>query len=210
VRGGSGGEVRRTDIGEEVIETSSTLRPYDLKFVPFYMVRDEKYSIFLDDLTEAEWLARVGSHRKEQERIRELESRTVEFVDVGSQRAVRDHNLKSESSFTGTLNEKRWRDARDGGWFEFDIKVDPDGPNQLMLTYWGSDGGGREFDVLVDGQVVATQKLENNKPGEFFDVVHDLPLELTKGKGKVVVRLQARPASRAGGLFGARVVRPRE
>ncbi len=187
-----------------------TIRPSDLQIVPLYTVRDERYSVFFDTVSESDWSARLKAYEAEQLRLKELESRTVEFVDVGSQRAVRGNNLKSENSFTGVLNEKRWRDARDGGWFEFDIKVDPSGPNQLMLTYWGSDGGGREFDILVDGKVVGTQKLDNNKAGEFFDVVYDLSSGATKGKEKVTVRVAARPGSRAGGVFGVRTVRPKQ
>jgi DUF1680 family protein len=210
VRGGRG-EGKWIELGDrELLDTRTTLRPYDLKFVPLYTVHDEKYSVFLDDLTEEEWAARVSAHRKEQERLRELESRTLEFVDVGSQRSTRNNNLKSGNSFTGTLNERRWRDARDGGFFEFDIRVDPNGPNQLMLTYWGSDGGNRVFDIFVDGNVVATQRLTAEKQGEFFDVVHDLPLDMTRAREKVVVRIQAKPGAMAGGVFGVRTLRPKD
>jgi hypothetical protein len=76
-----------------------------------------------------------------------------------------------------------------------------------VLTYWGSDSGGREFDILVDGVKIATQVLNNDRPGQFFDVIHPLPDELTRGKEKVTVRLQGHPERTAGGLFGARTVR---
>ena len=187
--------------------TSTTMRPSNIEVVPFYQVASQKYSVFFDKVTAEQWKARADAHAAEHSRLKELESRTVEFVDVGSQRAAREHNLKSESSFTGVLNDKRWRDARNGGWFEFEIAVDPDGPNQLVLTYWGGDGGNRVFDVLVDGKAIATQRLTGDRPGVFFDVVHDLPLEATKGKKGVTVRIQAAPGAMAGGVFGVRTVR---
>ena len=37
----------------------------------------------------------------------------------------------------------------------------------LDVTYWGSDSGGRVFDILVNGQIIATQTLTNNNPGVF-------------------------------------------
>jgi hypothetical protein len=185
------------------------VRPTDLVFAPFYQIKGEAYSVYFDILTESAWKQRVSAHQEEQRRLQELESRTIEFVEVGSQRATRTNNLKSENSFTGTLNERRWRDARDGGFFEFEIKSDLDGPNQLMLTYWGSDGGNRTFDIMVDGTVVATQRLTADRQGEFFDVVHELPLDLTKGKERLTVRIQAKPGSMAGGVFGVRNVRPK-
>ena len=87
------------------------------------------------------------------------------------------------------------------------MRVLPDQPVDLVLTYWGSDVGGREFDILVDGSQIATQTLNNNRPNRFFDVLHPLPDALTRGKEKVTVRLQAHPGRIAGGLFGARTVR---
>ncbi|HXH62423.1 MAG TPA: beta-L-arabinofuranosidase domain-containing protein [Fimbriimonadaceae bacterium] len=195
--------------GFDTFNSKGGLKPFNMRFEPFYMVHGEKYSVFFDEMSADAWSAKVAAYAAEQARQKELDARTVEFVDVGSRRAVQNNDLKSEKSYTGVLNEKRWRDARDGGWFEFDIKVDSDGPNTLMLTYWGSDGGGREFDILVDGKAIAWQKLDNNKPGSFFDVAYDVPTELTKGKEKVTVRVQARPQARAGGVFGARMVRPK-
>jgi len=77
----------------------------------------------------------------------------------------------------------------------------------LRCTYWGDDGG-RVFDLLVDGRTVATQRLERNKPGEFFDVDTAVPADLTKGKEKVTVRFQAHAGSTAGGVFGCVMLKP--
>jgi hypothetical protein len=81
------------------------------------------------------------------------------------------------------------------------MKVPPDGPVALLCTYWGSDVG-RTFDVLVDGRKVATQKLQDNQPGEFFDVEYAVPPELTKGKEQVTVKFIAPGGGTAGGVFG--------
>jgi len=93
------------------------------------------------------------------------------------------------------------------GWFAFDLKVLPDKPMQLLCTYWGSDIGRRTFDVSVDGTQITTQTLNNDKPGEFFDVTYPLPAELTQGKEKVTVRFTAHPDNFAGGVFGLRMLR---
>ena len=76
-----------------------------------------------------------------------------------------------------------------------------------MVTYWGSDGGNREFDILVDGTRVATQKLQNNKPDTFYDETYSIPPELTRGKQAVTVKFQAHPGRWAGGVFEVRVVK---
>ena len=76
-----------------------------------------------------------------------------------------------------------------------------------MVTYWGGDTGNRVFDILIDGQKLATQKLHAPKPGKFTDVTYPVPIELTKGKQKVTVKFQGHPGSMAGGVFGCRIVR---
>jgi len=75
------------------------------------------------------------------------------------------------------------------------------------VTYWGSDSGGREFDILINGTKIATQVLNNNNPGKFFDVTYPIPQELTKGKDKVTVRFQGQANRTAGGVFGCRIIR---
>jgi hypothetical protein len=59
----------------------------------------------------------------------------------------------------------------------------------------------------VDGVRIATQSLQNDRPGQFFDVTYPVPVELTRGREKVTVRFQARPGNTAGGFYGLRVVR---
>ena len=74
------------------------------------------------------------------------------------------------------------------------------------MTYWGSDGG-RVFDILVDGKKIATQELQDNHPGQFFDEIYRIPAELTQGKAKITVRFQAQHGSTAGGVFECRLMK---
>ena len=89
----------------------------------------------------------------------------------------------------------------------FDLKVLPDRPVALVCSYWGSETGPRNFDILVDGKKIAAQSLQNDKPGEFFDVTYRIPQELTRGKNKITVRFQAQPGNLAGGFYGVRIIR---
>jgi len=77
----------------------------------------------------------------------------------------------------------------------------------LMVTYWGSDVGNRQFDILIDGKKIATQKIHMDKPGEFFDVTYPIPDELAKGKTKLTVRFEPHEGAMAGGVFACRIVK---
>jgi hypothetical protein len=77
----------------------------------------------------------------------------------------------------------------------------------LQVTYWGSDQGNRVFDILVDGQKLATQTLQNNRPDTFYDELYDIPAALTQGKESVVIRFQAHAGAMAGGIFELRILK---
>jgi hypothetical protein len=119
--------------------------------------------------------------------------------------------FQGENWHTGEFNATRFADATNGGFITFDLPTVPGAPNALVVKYWGSDvamgTSERHFDILVDGQKIAEQTLNNNRPNEFFEVTYSIPETLTKDKSKVTVRFQAKPGAIAGGVFGTRIVR---
>lgn len=188
-------------------KTEGVGRPRDFALYPFFRMHDKRYSVYWDFFTESEWQAREAAYKAEVERLQALEARTVDVVRIGEMQPERDHNLQGENTGAGDALGRKWRHATDGGWFSFELKVVPAGANILSVTYWGSDAGNREFDVLVDGQKVASERLENNNPGKFYDQEYKLPESAVAGKQKVTVKFQAHPGKWAGGVFGARMLK---
>lgn len=72
----------------------------------------------------------------------------------------------------------------------------------LQLTYWGGESNKRHFAVLVDQVKIAEQELYLDKPGELFEVLYPIPQELTIGKEKIKITLEA-IGNVAGGLYYA-------
>lgn len=186
-----------------VFQTVGVGKPNDVTLRPFHDLHYNRYTLYWDVFSQADWQKREAAFRLEEEQRRQLEARRVDELRVGEQQSEVDHKLHGERTSSGQFGERKWRHATDGGWFAFDMKVSPDAPMDLLFTFWGDDGGNRSFDILVDGTLVTTQTLNRDKPGEFFDKVYALPADLTKGKSKITVRLQAKPGNMAGGLFGA-------
>ncbi|MEA3367757.1 MAG: DUF6805 domain-containing protein, partial [Planctomycetota bacterium] len=177
---------------------------------PFYGFYDRRYAVYWDLFTPEAWQKRKADLEAERRRGQRLAQRTLDVLRIGEMQPERDHHLTGERTAAGTFSGRKWRHATDGGHFAFTMKADPDGPVDLLCTWWGGDAGGRAFDILVDGQKIATQKLQRNKPGKFFGVAYPIPEELTRGKKQVTVKLQAHPGKTAGGLFGARTLRRNE
>jgi DUF1680 family protein len=179
--------------------------PPDASFtlVPFYKVIDERYKVY-------HLFAREGGqrYRQIQERLkesRELEARFVDYVLPGGQ-LERAHNLQGEGTEDGMLGGYHWRHAT--GWWSWDMKVLPDAPMTLLCTLWGSDAGRRTYDILIDGEVIATQTMNRQAPGKNINVEFPIPRALTEGKNKVTVRFQAHEGNIAGGVFGCAILKP--
>ncbi|HOW65409.1 MAG TPA: hypothetical protein P5186_22155 [Candidatus Paceibacterota bacterium] len=75
----------------------------------------------------------------------------------------------------------------------------------LVCTYWGGETGNRVFDILVEDTRIATQTLDQNKPGEFIEVSYQIPIELIHGKQFATIRFQAHDGAQAGGVFDLRL-----
>jgi hypothetical protein len=131
----------------------------------------------------------------------------VDIVRPGEQQSEIDHQVRGEKSDPLEALGRKLRHAYDGGWFSYEMKVDSTAPNELVCTWWGDENGERNFDILVDGVKIATQKLLHNQPGVFWDATYLIPIQLTQGKTNVSVKLQAQPGNFAGGLFGTRILR---
>jgi hypothetical protein len=177
----------------------------NVTLVPYHQLFGERCAVY--------WRTfRKGSpehtaYLAEEEARRDLRLRTVDEVAIGDPRSEPAHGMKGERTDKGLFSGRPWRHATDGGWFSYNLKVLPDVQQELRISLWGSDAGGREFDILVDDMKVASLKLENNKPGAFYDETYPLPKELLANKKAVTVKFQARPGMTAGGIFGCAILK---
>ena len=183
--------------------TNGLGRPQDVLLAPFYKLSNRRYNVYWKVYSPAEWEKRKTELAAVEARRKQIENRTIDLVGVGESQSERDHNFQGERTNTGDYEGNRWREARDG-WFSYELKVLPDKPIMLVCTYRGSEGRRRIFDILVDGEKIATQQLELH-PGEYFDLEYPLPERLTRGKQRITVKFQAHPEAIAGSVFDVRV-----
>ena len=134
--------------------------------------------------------------------------RITDTVIIGKKSSEDEHQMKGVSTNTGGPNT--WRDASNGGWFSYTVAVNPDKQMELVLTYSSTDGGNREFEILVDNKKIAEQKLRAETFSAWIDKVYPIPFELTKGKKTVTVKVQALPGKIAGGVFGLRTQKQKD
>lgn len=183
--------------------TNGLVRPEDVTLSPYAFQHERNTAVYFKRFTASEWEVEQARYRAEQERMADLQARSADVMHLGEMQAERDHTLEANLSYPVVYRGRNGRDARAGGYFEFTFKTRP-GPLVLQATYWGEERN-RRFRILVDGVLVATERLEANKPGEFFEQDYAIPVSLTDGKPAVRVRFEPEERVSAGPVFGVRL-----
>lgn len=188
-------------------QTTNIGKPNDVRLIPFNQTANEYYSVYWDVFTPQEWATQQKKYEEEKRKQRELEARTVDVMRIGEMQPERDHELTSEKSATGDGHSRKWRTARDGGFFAFTMKVDPAEINTIICTYWGMDNRGRMFDILVNETKIATEDLNKYKMNKFYNIGYPVPKELTTGKTSVIIKIIPAKGNRAGPIYGVRMAK---
>ncbi|MBP7935282.1 MAG: glycoside hydrolase family 127 protein [Phycisphaerae bacterium] len=177
----------------------TTGQPEDITFIPLNQVIKQAYGVYFPTVTKGSPRHRVLTAKAEARRKRErgMVDRVYPDDDVTEP----THNLKVGNSKAGPHQGRRFRHAEGGEGWSWDLKVLPDAPMVLVCVYWGDDVGPRTFDILVGDRVIATQSLNKDKPGEFFDAEYAVPEDLTRGKEEITVRFRPHEKNIAGGVF---------
>ena len=188
-------------------KTNGVGHPRDFELKPFYKTHNRRYSVYFDLFTQAKWKQRQEEYEAELERKKQLEAATYDFFQPGEMQPERNHNFKGDSTYAFDFKSRKARVANRGGWFSFDMKVIKDVPMTLNVEYWGGFTGSKTFDILIDGEKIATENVSGKKDGYFIDVQYDIPEEFTANKSHVTVRFQPHVGHRAGPIFAARMLK---
>ncbi|UAK26683.1 glycoside hydrolase family 127 protein [Sphingomonas nostoxanthinifaciens] len=195
------------DAGQGRFRTAGIAKPADLQFAPFFQQRDRRTAVYFKSFDAAGWQVEQVAYQREQARLKDLQARSVDIMQLGEMQPERDHQLAAKNSYAVTYRGRHGRDARTFGFFEYKAKVRP-GPLILQATYWG-DERNKDFVIKIDGTVIARQKLTGERPGDFFEIDYPIPAELTQHKDAVTVRFEpADDKSRGGPVFGVRIFTP--
>ena len=179
-------------------------RPRDLSLIPFYKASDQRYSVYWNVYTPAEWDTHRAALAAADRRRQAIAGATLDLVNVDDPQSERDHGYRGEGTSEWTFEGRKVREARNG-WFSYDLKVRPDAPMTLVFTYKGAEGRPRSFDVLVDGEKVATRTVEYH-PTELLDAEYPIPEALTRGKERVTVKFQSHADEASASISEVRVV----
>ncbi len=190
-----------------VLRIPSREKVADMTLIPFYKTHYQRYMVYWDLFTKERWDKEQAGFEAEMAEARAREANTIDHIILGQMQPERDHDFEGERTEKGLFQNRHWRDASSGGWSSFEMKVAPDAPAELSCLYWGSDGPGRDFDILVDDKRIAREHLNQNQPGRFFNAYYDIPVELTRDKSNVTVKFRPHSWRHAGPLYECRTMK---
>ncbi|MDQ0858823.1 beta-L-arabinofuranosidase domain-containing protein [Bacillus sp. V2I10] len=155
-----------------------------LTFTPHYERYEDRYGIYFELITaDSESYQKSILLSKEKGRA---ENATISSVIVANDQYELAANRQTLNSTTGIHNGSSYRDARAGGYFSYDMEVNPESANYIYSTYFSGDVG-RTFDIFVDDKKLVTEVIENKNPGDFYTQTHKITQELVdKSRTKIV------------------------
>ncbi|WP_200977601.1 glycoside hydrolase family 127 protein [Echinicola sp. 20G] len=192
----------KNDESPLVFNTHNVGIPNDVKLIPFYQTKEEYYTVYLDVFSPEEWEKQEQILAEEREEKQKLELRTVDRIRLGEMQPERDHNFEGEKTTTGENHRQRWRTAEDGGYFSFTLKPARGAEHQLMCSYWGMDNRGRNFDIFVEGEKIASEDLNQYKDSKFYNITYDIPPTITENKELINVKFVPHKNNTAGPVYG--------
>lgn len=177
-----------------------------IELVPFYKVHDARYMLYWQRVTPEELEDNLKRIKELENESMALESRTIDKVAPGEQQPESDHFFKGEDTESGIHKNRHWRHA--SSWFSYNLNNKDKEPALLQITYYGLDKD-RNFDILINDDIIATVKLDGSKGDQFYSVDYTIPTEIIQNApdGKLTVKFAANSGSIAGGIYGVRLLR---
>ncbi len=179
-----------------------------LELEPFFRIHDSRYMMYWLTMDEKEYAESRREMQEQEAQKLTLDRRTVDAVNPGEQQPEADHLMKQERSQRGNFQNEAWREARDGGYFQYTLSNKGRTDLSLMVRYWGDEAGSRTFDILVDGKVLAEENL-TGKWNRQHMVNHEyaLPASMLQGKDNITVTFRSKEGTTAGKVFNVRLLK---
>ncbi|WP_438432665.1 beta-L-arabinofuranosidase domain-containing protein [Gorillibacterium sp. sgz500922] len=168
-----------------------------LIFTPHYRQHEERYGIYWRFVeADSEELQEHLEKSRQEQRLKEI---TIDSVQVGNDQYELEHRIEGERTHSGTWEGLNGRRAEAGGWFQYDMSVEPGIRSGLSATF-NSVHRNRSMEVWIDGNRLAIETFPDEWKRNFFEKTYEIPLEWTRDRKAVKVKFV--PIGAGNGLYG--------
>lgn len=137
--------------------------------------------------------------------------KAIDAVSAGNTLSEREHEVSGKKTNVKQGEKESafgsWREIQKGGWFSYEMKVDPELALVLLCTFKGTKKGNPLFDVFVNDKKIGNQSLKARKPDKPIRATFTIPGDLVKDRDKIVVKFKARGKHEEVGLLTCEVRR---
>lgn len=184
------------------------VNPINVVLEPFYQIHDARYMMYWMALSKAQYRSYIDSIALLEKEKLALQQRTVDFVAPGEQQPEADHSIQHSNSNTGNHLDEFWRDAKNGGYFSYNLSTNKESDLSLIVKYWGSEWGNRKFEIYIDDKKLVTEDNTNRwNQSKFQNIEYAIPGSMINGKDHIRVKFQPLPENTAGAIYYIRLVR---
>lgn len=177
--------------------TALTLRP-------FYRQWNNRTAVYFEAFQMQDWPAEAERRATSRAGRQSVFAGAVDMFMPGDRMSENAHAYADERTELTPYRGRRGRLIKAGGGFiEADLKS-ANKPLTLYVTYWGEAERGM-LDIRINGQLIATQKLNKEKAGDFFEAAYAIPAELSRDKATLRLRLEPQPNTRGPSVYGVRI-----
>ena len=199
----------KPEAGPLAFRTEGLGRPVEAQLRPVFQLHDRRSTVYFDLMDEAGWKEHLAHVDDEARASAALDPRTIDRVTPGLETEEAAHHLEETNTeggrFEGRLNRRAYWG---GGTFSYVLEVPSDEPAVLGIACWGGETRHHEYEILVEGEVIATPALFDDRPGEVMRLEFPIPERLTRGRDTVRVALRPTPDGSIGAVFDVRTMRP--
>ena len=181
--------------------------PIQGELQPFFGIHDSRYMVYWLSLSQSNYKEYLQKLASEEAAKQKLEESTTDQVQPAEQQPETDHKMKEERSTTGKTNDMFFRDAKNGGWFSYELATQRKTDLSLILKYCGVENWrSRKFQIFVDDEKLVEVDNSRLRTSVFYTEEYHIPASMLEGKEYINVRFQSSPQTLIGGIYEVRLV----
>lgn len=186
------------------VYTLATTTGAALTLRPFYRQWRQRTAVYFESYTRAGWAAEAARRAQAVADRKQVLADTVDLLSPGDPASEASHAYVDARTEPAPYRGRTGRLIKTGGGFmEADLRCAAR-PMTLYVTYWGEAERGL-LDVVIDGKLIATQRLNREAPGGFFEAAYLVPYAYSKGKERVRVRFEPHQNTRGPSIYEVRM-----
>lgn len=179
----------------------------DIVLEPFYRIHDSRYMIYWLAADSGRYQQLLEEKKKDEQEKLELDRRTVDAVKTGEQQPEVDHVMKDLNSHRGIHQQVAWREAREDGYFQYELNTREKTNLSLMMRYWGNEKGNKAFDILIDDKVLIEENVVDKwGEGKFVNKEYRIPVTWLRSKNFITVKFRPKKGNSTARIFYVRLL----